>query len=57
MNREFRDSREGFTAAEEAEYNAYLDSLDEDDDEYEYTKLQDFYGDDWDHNQYDCDEY
>lgn len=69
MYREFEDSREGFDAQTEAEYNAYLDTQDWGMDEYdedcecvddfdgqpdEYTEWQDYYGgDDWDHGQYD----
>lgn len=33
--REFQDSREGWTAADEEEYNAYLDSLGDDMSEYD----------------------
>jgi hypothetical protein len=61
----FTDCREGFTMDEEMEYNAYLDSLEnEDEDDYvhdhdgqpsEYDERQDYMGgDDWDHGQYDC---
>ena len=64
--REFEDSREVFSAAEqaayEAEYNEYLDELEaeaeweyEDDGQpSEYEEWQDYMGgDDWDHGQYD----
>jgi hypothetical protein len=33
--REFQDSREGWTAADEEEYNAYLDNLGDDMSEYD----------------------
>ena len=66
MDREFIDSREGFSMADEMEYNEWLDSQgDEDEYEYEdeydgqpseYDEWQDLHGgDDWDHGQYDGD--
>jgi hypothetical protein len=59
--RENIDSREAFTAADEAEYNAYYDDATECEYEFEddgqpdeYTEWQDYMGgDDWDHGQYD----
>jgi hypothetical protein len=53
MYREFLDSREGFDAASEAEYNAYLDNLGDDmaeyDDDYELDDFEhDFADDDMD---------
>lgn len=65
-NREFVDSREGFSAEEELSYEECDALLSEHDDDYEddgqpseYDEWQDLYGgDDWDHGQYDCyDEY
>jgi len=66
--RETMHSEEGFSLSEQAEYEEWLDGLDDDypcpegwdciegDDGQpdEYTEWQDLYGgDDWDHGQYD----
>jgi hypothetical protein len=66
MYREFRDSVEGFDAAEyeyymndrygdEEEYDDDYDDYEDDGQPSEYTEWQDYMGgDDWDHGQYDC---
>jgi len=52
--RETMHSEEGFTAQEQAEYEEWLDCLDDDGQPDEYTEWQDYMGgDDWDHGQYD----